>query len=148
MESSASGPQTTGGEDYRSVAWLLRGVTGSTEGVLELSGGRLSFTSTGVYHDVPLAGADQRTGEDGRVFDVPVTEVTDVRFPWYYLPRLWEQSRTPLRRLLPQPKPVFSPRVSIIRVDSGSGPMAISTSPREDWEEPSPPSDNVHRFPQ
>jgi hypothetical protein len=68
----------------RSVAWLLRGATGSTEGVLELSGGRLTFTTTGVYQGAPLTGTDERGGEEGRVFDASLSEVTDVTFPWYY----------------------------------------------------------------
>lgn len=51
----------------RSAVWLLVGMTGSRPGLLELSGGRLAFTA-----------------EEGRVFEVPVVEATDVVFPWFY----------------------------------------------------------------
>ena len=51
----------------RTPAWLLVGVTRSTPGVLELADGHLAFT----------------TGE-GRVFNVPLPEVSNVKFPWYY----------------------------------------------------------------
>lgn len=48
-------------------AWLLVGITGSTPGVLELADGRLAFTT-----------------EEGRIFDVPLAEVSAIKFPWYY----------------------------------------------------------------
>ena len=48
-------------------AWLLVGMTGSQYGVLRAGNGRLAFT----------------TGER-RIFDVPLSEVRDVKFPWYY----------------------------------------------------------------
>ena len=48
-------------------AWLLVGVTGDVPGILELINGRLVFTSN-----------------QGRVFDTPLTAVTDVKFPWHY----------------------------------------------------------------
>ncbi len=48
-------------------AWLLKGITGSVPGVLELHNGRLAFTT-----------------EEGRVFEAPLAEVRDVKFPWYY----------------------------------------------------------------
>lgn len=48
-------------------AWLLIGITRSTPGVLESADGRLLYTT-----------------EEKRVFDVPLAEVTDVDFPWYY----------------------------------------------------------------
>lgn len=51
----------------RTPAWLLIGMTGSKPGVLELAGGRLGFTT-----------------EEGRVFEAPLAEVTDVAFPWFY----------------------------------------------------------------
>lgn len=51
----------------RTPAWLLVGITGSTPGVLELAGGHLAFTTEG-----------------GRVFDVPLRELSNVKFPWYY----------------------------------------------------------------
>ena len=48
-------------------AWLLIGITGSTPGNLELAQGRISFTTS-----------------DRQIFEVPVSSVTDVNFPWYY----------------------------------------------------------------
>ncbi len=48
-------------------AWLLKGLTGSVPGVLELESGRLAFTT-----------------EEGRVFEAPLAEIRDVVFPWYY----------------------------------------------------------------
>jgi hypothetical protein len=47
--------------------WLLIGMTGNVPGVLELADGRLSFTT-----------------EEGRVFETPVSGVSEVKFPWYY----------------------------------------------------------------
>ncbi len=50
-------------------AWLLKGITGSVSGYLELRDERLTFT----------------TGEDELyLFNVPLSEVKDVVFPWYY----------------------------------------------------------------
>jgi hypothetical protein len=54
-------------DTLRTSAWLMTGITGSTPGVLELAGGRLTFET------------DQR-----RLFDVPLTAVSGVKFPWYY----------------------------------------------------------------
>ncbi len=51
----------------RSVAWQLVGLTGNRPGLLELSGGVLAFT-----------------GEDGRVFEANVADVTEISFPWFY----------------------------------------------------------------
>ena len=51
----------------RTPVWLLRGFTGFDAGVLELAEGRLAFTTA-----------------HGRVFAVWLSEVTDVKFPWYY----------------------------------------------------------------
>ena len=48
-------------------AWLLVGLTRSIPGVLQLLEGRLIFTI-----------------DEDNVFDAPVSEVTDVVFPWYY----------------------------------------------------------------
>jgi hypothetical protein len=48
-------------------AWLLVGLTRSVPGVLELVDDDLAFTT-----------------DDGRLFDVPLAEVRDVEFPWYY----------------------------------------------------------------
>lgn len=53
-------------EEVSSVAWLLRAATGSTKGVLELSGGRIAFTTMGVYHGAPLTGEDERCGGTSR----------------------------------------------------------------------------------
>ena len=49
------------------AAWLLVGATGSVPGILGLANGHLAFTT-----------------EEGRVFDVPLSEVSDLKFPWYY----------------------------------------------------------------
>ena len=51
------------------LVWKLSGLTGSDAGHLELNNGRLSFT--------PIDEA-----EPG--FDVPITDVTDINFPWHY----------------------------------------------------------------
>ena len=48
-------------------AWLLVGMTRSVPGVLEWADGHFAFTT-----------------EEGRVFDVPLSEVINVKFPWYY----------------------------------------------------------------
>ena len=42
-------------------------MSGNVPGVLELADGRLSFTT-----------------EEGRVFETPVSGVSEVKFPWYY----------------------------------------------------------------
>lgn len=52
---------------YRTPAWLLIGLTRNMPGVLEYADGQLAYSN-----------------EDGRVFDVPLAEVTGVKFPWYY----------------------------------------------------------------
>ncbi len=49
-------------------AWLLRGLTGSEAGSLELANGRFTFTSD----------------EGQRIIDVALSEVREVKFPWYY----------------------------------------------------------------
>jgi len=54
-------------DNFSTSAWLLDGLTGSEHGLLELTGGRLAFTN----------------GER-RVFDVPLSQVSGVVFPWYY----------------------------------------------------------------
>src|SRR5687767_3377807 len=53
--------------DLRTAAWMLVGLTGNVPGVLELSRGRLSFRT-----------------EEGAAFDVPLSEVTGVKFPWWW----------------------------------------------------------------
>jgi hypothetical protein len=55
------------GNNLCTKAWLLVGMTRSIPGVLELDGGRLILTT-----------------EQEQVFDVSLTEVTEIRFPWYY----------------------------------------------------------------
>ncbi len=47
--------------------WLLTGITGSVFGHLTFANGRIAFTTN-----------------DGCVFNVPLSEVSDVEFPWYY----------------------------------------------------------------
>ena len=54
-------------DSLRSPAWLLEGLTRSVPGVIELDDGRLAFRT-----------------EQGTVFDVPVIEVHEITFPWYY----------------------------------------------------------------
>jgi len=54
-------------DDYQSPAWLLSGLTGSQSGRLKYAGGQLAYAS-----------------DEGTVFDVPLRELTSVRFPWYY----------------------------------------------------------------
>lgn len=49
--------------------WRLSGLTGSEAGHLELRSGRLIYTPI----DERFAG-----------FDVPITEVTNIKFPWHY----------------------------------------------------------------
>ena len=49
--------------------WRLLGLTGSEPGHLELRGGRLIYTPADEY----IPG-----------FDVPLSEVNDVKFPWHY----------------------------------------------------------------
>jgi hypothetical protein len=51
----------------RTPAWQMVGITVSVPGVLELADGRLGFTTV-----------------EGRVFEAPLAEVSDVVFPWYY----------------------------------------------------------------
>jgi hypothetical protein len=55
------------GEVLRTPAWLLVGLTRSKPGVLELADGRFAFTT-----------------EEGTVFEVSLSEVSEVKFPWYY----------------------------------------------------------------
>ena len=47
--------------------WKLSGLTGSEYGHLELKGGRLIYTPN-----------------NGDGFDVPITQVQDISFPWHY----------------------------------------------------------------
>jgi hypothetical protein len=86
----------SGRSQLRTNAWLLRGIS-SLPGVLVLANGRLSFnaSSSGSMWPGQLRRLQRETGraelpallEDGRsaiVFDVPVAELEDVHFPWYY----------------------------------------------------------------
>ena len=52
---------------FTSDAWLLEGITVSIPGSLELQNGRLRYAT---YEKL--------------IFDVPLSEVTAVKFPWYY----------------------------------------------------------------
>lgn len=54
-------------DTFSTSAWLLVGITGTVPGVLELTDGRLSFTT-----------------RERRLFDVPLPEVSNIVFPWYY----------------------------------------------------------------
>jgi hypothetical protein len=53
--------------EYASDAWLLEGMTGTLAGWLEWKSGRLRFITPGEV-----------------VFDVPGSEIANLRFPWYY----------------------------------------------------------------
>jgi hypothetical protein len=55
------------GDDFASYAWLLIGTFRSAAGWLDLTAGRLRFSTP-----------------DEVLFDVPLAEVTDVDWPWYY----------------------------------------------------------------
>jgi hypothetical protein len=81
----------------RTAAWLIMGSTGSTPGVLEVSGGHLRFTADGrgALTNGQLAELERRTGRAGLgveldrgssvvLFDAPLEAVGDVKFPWYY----------------------------------------------------------------
>lgn len=50
-----------------SPAWLLNGLFRRRLGILVLEGGRITFST-----------------REGQVFDVPLTSLSAVRFPWYY----------------------------------------------------------------
>jgi hypothetical protein len=81
----------------RSNVWLLMGLTGSTPGVLNLSGGRLSLTvqDAGVLSQGQLRMLEGRTQQPGlaerltrgqprQLFSRPLAEIERVTFPWYY----------------------------------------------------------------
>jgi hypothetical protein len=76
-------------------AWLLRGVS-SLPGTLALGGRRLLFTARGagtcwgwqlrrLERETGRAGLTSRleAGATALVFDVPLSDVQNVRFPWY-----------------------------------------------------------------
>lgn len=84
-------------ERLRSVVWLLMGLTGSMPGQLRLVEGRVSFVAfsrgemsdrhlAALEHDLERSGVIEglRDGQAMTVFDVPLSDVTSVRFPWYY----------------------------------------------------------------
>jgi hypothetical protein len=54
-------------DDFASYAWLLIGTFRTAAGWLDLTAGRLRFSTP-----------------DEVLFDVPLAEVTDVDWPWYY----------------------------------------------------------------
>jgi hypothetical protein len=64
-------PRTTGRPhrriEYASYAWELRGITGTESGWMDLHDGSLRFATP-----------------EKVVFDVPLVEVTQITFPWYY----------------------------------------------------------------
>jgi hypothetical protein len=53
--------------EFASYAWLLKGMTVSIPGWLDLQSGRLRFSTP-----------------EEVVFDVPLAEVTGITYPWYY----------------------------------------------------------------
>lgn len=53
-------------QQLRTAVWLLIGMSGSTPGMLELSGGQIAFTT-----------------EEGRAFQAPLADIS-VKYPWYY----------------------------------------------------------------
>lgn len=80
----------------RTEAWLLWGLS-TLPGELALANGRFSYTAFGCGNFWPAqlrrleadsgrAGLAQRLddGEQTVLFDVPLTEVQDVHFPWFY----------------------------------------------------------------
>jgi hypothetical protein len=54
-------------DDFASYAWRLIGTLGTAAGWLDLTAGRLRFSTAAEA-----------------VFDVPLAEVTDIIWPWYY----------------------------------------------------------------
>ncbi|WP_106399073.1 hypothetical protein [Actinocorallia populi] len=81
----------------QTLAWLIMGSTGSAAGVLGMEGGRLRFEAhgRGALTMGQLRTLEQRTGRPGLadmlteghtlvLFDVPLSQVGRVRFPWYY----------------------------------------------------------------
>ncbi|MFI2429786.1 hypothetical protein ACH5A7_37935 [Streptomyces sp. NPDC018955] len=84
------------GAELVSPVWLLMGATGSAPGFLYLKKQRVAFEVTrrgaltegqsnrlmGLFHDPGLNGTWSPEGTPV-VFDVPLSEVTGVRFPWY-----------------------------------------------------------------
>lgn len=59
---------TTDGDAVYTEAWILKGITGNVAGVLGLEDGRFTFV----------------TDDELAIFDVPLSDVGDVKVPWYY----------------------------------------------------------------
>lgn len=57
-------------------AWWHRGLKGIESGILHLSDGKLSLIVDGITWSLT---------EDQRIFDLPLSEIHEVTFPWYYL---------------------------------------------------------------
>lgn len=53
--------------NFFSLSWLLEGITGAVYGNLKFANGQLSLTVKG-----------------RKIFNVPLTEIKDIVFPWYY----------------------------------------------------------------
>ena len=81
---------------FRTEAWLLRGIH-SMPGALVFAQGRLSFkaSGSGTFSRRQLRRLEEESGRAGLaaslendehavVFDVPLSDVQHVSFPWYY----------------------------------------------------------------
>lgn len=90
-------PESHQGKDFASVAWLLRGLFNSVPGILRLEEERLSYTAldSGTLWNRGLRKLERQTGvpglahclnrsEPARLFDIPLTEIQRVSFPWIY----------------------------------------------------------------
>ncbi len=77
--------------------WLLKGLTGSTPALLELTGDRVRLTLFGkgaltrgqcraLERETGIAGLAQKLRDNVKTVtcDAAVDEITDCRFPWYY----------------------------------------------------------------
>ncbi len=82
--------------NFGTQAWLLQGIN-SIPGVMKLEDGRLSFTAVGcgtfgsgslrelaARLGKQVAAEQLENGEEALLFDVPLAEVRDIHFPWYY----------------------------------------------------------------
>lgn len=49
------------------IVWRMIGISGSEQGVMKLTSGRFSFD-----------------GDKGTRFDVPVSAISEIKFPWHY----------------------------------------------------------------
>lgn len=80
----------------KSIVWLLMGLTGSTEGVLSLENGRVSFEAfgQGALTDGQLVRLARAVGSEhlaqglkrgipAMIFDEAVGPLTKISFPWY-----------------------------------------------------------------